>query len=145
MKRYLSVSTTREVVMKESTATERVLHLLSLAAGLLSLAAAVASAIWVLVSWSEPIAHGNRPAVVWSMVIMVLGVITLVAAWKRRPEVAWLAAFAFMFIGIGGIWTIGLVVGLVTAPVGLTAFLISCERILAWWRRTPGSSAPCGS
>ena len=123
----------------------RVLHLLSLAAGLVSLAAAVASATWVLASYREPIAHGDRAAVVWSVVIVGLGVITLVAVWKRRPEVAWLVAFAFMFIGLVGIWTIGLVVGLVAAPVGLTAFLASCERLLTWWRRISDSSAPCGS
>lgn len=115
----------------------RSLNILSLCLGAVSLLGAVGSALWVLISFGPPEADGNHAPAIWAFVLVALGAITALSAWKRRPEPAWLAAFALIVIGIGGIWTIGFVAIPVACPVALTAFVLSCDRLLEWWLRLP--------
>jgi hypothetical protein len=116
----------------------RSLNILSLCLGAVSLLGAVGSTLWVLISFGQPLADGDYYApVFWAFVLVALGAVTVFSAWKRRPEPAWLAAFALIVIGIAGIWTIGFVVAPVAYPVALTAFVLSCDRLLEWWLRLP--------
>lgn len=115
----------------------RSFRVLALFLGAVSFLGAVGSALWVLISFGQPVADGNYAPAIWAFVLVALGAITALSAWKRRPEPAWLAAFAFLVIGIGGIWTIGFVVIPVACPVALTAFVVSCDRLLEWWLQLP--------
>lgn len=115
----------------------RSFRVLALFLGVASFLGAVGSALWVLISWRAQVAYGQYGPVFWASVLVALGAITALSAWKRRPEPAWLAAFAFLVIGIGGIWTIGFVVIPVACPVALTAFVVSCDRLLEWWLQLP--------
>ena len=113
------------------------LRIAELGLGAVSLAWAVGSAVWVLYA----LPRGNQAAFFWAAVIVVLGAITALSAWVRRPEPAWLAALALLLLSGGTIWTIGFIVAPVALLVALTAFVLSWDRVLAWWLRLPVGGA----
>jgi hypothetical protein len=123
--RHLHISLTRSIWIAE------------LCLGAVSLLWAVGSAVWILYAFPK----GNQAAVFWAGVIVGLGAVTAVSAWVRRPEPAWLAAFALLLLSGGAIWTIGFVVAPVALLVALTAFVVSWDRVLAWWLRLPTGGA----
>ncbi|MCL4367731.1 MAG: hypothetical protein M1337_00930 [Actinobacteria bacterium] len=109
------------------------LRMAELSLGAVSLLWAVASAVWIVYAFPR----GNQAAFFWAGVIVVLGVITTLSAWMRRPEPAWIAAFALLVLSGGAVWTIGFVVAPVALLVALTAFVVSWDRLLGWWLRLP--------
>lgn len=123
--------------MASPVSLARSFRVLGLFLGAVSFLGAVGSALWVLISFGQPVADGNYAPAIWAFVLVALGAITALSAWKRRPEPAWLAAFALIVIGIGSIWTIGFVVIPVACPLALTAFVVSCDRLLEWWLQLP--------
>jgi hypothetical protein len=89
--------------------------------------------VWILYAFPR----SNQAAFFWAGVIVGLGAITAVSVWIRRPEPAWLAAFALLLLSWGAILSIGFVVAPVALLVSLTAFALSWDRVLGWWLRLP--------
>jgi hypothetical protein len=64
----------------------------------------------------------------WAGFVVVLGVLTALAAWRGRPGPVWAAALLLLVLSVLGLASIGLVVAPVALLVALTAFALRASR-----------------
>jgi len=82
--------------------------------------------------WENALAYARQnhdyAIVGWAGFVVLLGVLTAVAAWRGRPGPVWAAALLLLVLSVLGLASIGLVVAPVTLLVVFTAYALSAAR-----------------
>ncbi len=64
----------------------------------------------------------------WALFIVLLGVVTVFAAWRGRSGPVWVSAFLLLILTVLGVVSIGLFVAPVALLFALTAYTLSVSR-----------------